>query len=118
MIRKLDSSKGNVLEYEVKSKMTKEENDQLMVEVSAAIERFGEVRLLVRLWDMPGVEFSAIDDRLKFAKDHLIDIERYALVSDSNLAEYLAEVTDTVTGIDLRHFRMEEEAEARAWVHE
>ncbi|WP_368504982.1 STAS/SEC14 domain-containing protein [Alkalihalophilus sp. As8PL] len=118
MIRKLSTSKNNIVEYEVDDKITEEENEQVLEELEGLINEYGQIRLLVRLNEMAGVELSAIDKRVKFAKEHLSQIEKYALVSDSNLAEYVSKVSDKVTKMDMRHFAKDEEEMARSWVRD
>ncbi|SES14876.1 STAS/SEC14 domain-containing protein [Salipaludibacillus aurantiacus] len=118
MIRKLETSRENILEYEVIDKLTEEENEQVLDEVRQCIRKYGKVRFLVRLKDMPHTELSAIDDRLKFAKEHMSQIEKYALVTDYDAAEYIGKFADKLTSINVRQFAKDEEEMARSWVRE
>lgn len=118
MIKKLSTSRENILEYEVDDKLTEEENVRVIDEIKVVLRKFGKARLLVKAEKMPQIELSAIDDRLKFAKDHLDQIEKYALVTDSDLAEYISKVSDKVVKVDIRQFAVDEEEMARSWIRE
>lgn len=117
MIKQMERSHDNVLGYEVTGdKVTEKEYQQVIGQVRTAIDEHGKVRLLVRVPGFPKSELSALDDRLRFAREHLGDIERYAVVGDSKAMEVLTKMTDKVIRADLRHFAPEEEETAWSWV--
>ncbi|MDV2884475.1 STAS/SEC14 domain-containing protein [Alkalihalophilus pseudofirmus] len=118
MIRKLSTSTENIIEYEVDDTLTDEENKEVLDELKTVINQYGKIKILVRLNEMAGVELSAIDDRLAFAKEHLSDIEKYAIVSDGNLTEYISKLADKMTQMDMRHFAKDEEKMARSWIRD
>lgn len=117
MYRKLPQSHDNVLGYEVAGTVTEEEYRQVAGELREVIDEHGKVRVLVRVPEMPDQELRAtLGDRLRFLKDHVGDIERYALVSEDRTAEWLGKVTDKVTPIELKLFSTDEEPQAWQWV--
>ena len=52
MYRKLERSSGNVLGYEARGKLTKEELGVILADMEEAIDCFGEVNVLVYLPEM------------------------------------------------------------------
>ncbi|MFY1652429.1 STAS/SEC14 domain-containing protein [Solwaraspora sp. WMMB762] len=114
MITKI-GQEGNVLGYEVAGKLTEQEYHDLYRELRAAIAEYGSVSVLGRLPDdgLPGMELSAIDDRLRFAREHLTDIDRAAVVGGNRVAEWVTRASDAMTPIELRHF--DAGAEQHAW---
>ena len=118
MIRKLDWSQRNVLAYEAAGKMTEEENERTLGELKVAIKEHGMVNILVRLPEMARPEAGAVDDRLRFVKEHINDIERYAIVGDHKKIKVISSIADKLIGIDIRYFSLDEEKEAREWVLE
>ncbi len=87
MLKKLDEGTGNVLGYEIRGKLTEKEFETLSEEFKAVIAEHGKVRLLIRVPEMPGVEFGALAENLKLAP-YASDIERYAIVGDGALLEW------------------------------
>ncbi|CAN5576139.1 hypothetical protein BH24ACT22_BH24ACT22_16700 [soil metagenome] len=104
MLKKLNESAGNVLGYEVKGKLTEKEFEALSVELKAVIAEHGKVRLLVRMPEMPGVEFGALVEDLKLAK-YANDIERCALVGDATLLEWAEKLGNPLIGGEDEAFR-------------
>ena len=118
IIRKLEWSQRNVLAYEASGKMTEEENERTLGEIKAAIKEHGKVNIFVRLPEMARPEAGAVDDRLRFVKEHINDIERYAIVGDQKKIKVISSIADKLIGIEIRYFSFDEENEAREWVLE
>ncbi len=103
MLTKLDQSKGNVLGYEMEGKVTEKEFEALSEEFKTAVAEHGEVRLLVRIPEIPGVEPGAMLEDLKLAP-YASDIERYAIVSDINAAGWAESLGNALIGGEIKHF--------------
>lgn len=116
MYKRLDRSHANILGYEVEGKITEEEYEQLTTEVRAAIGTHGSVRLLVRARGFPTAEIKAVDEQLSFARDHLSDIERYAVVTDHTGLELVTKASEKLVNVDIRQFDLEDEEAAWAWL--
>lgn len=112
-IRKLDESTDNVLGYEVRGRITKEEFETFEKDFEAEISTHGKVRILLYLPEIPAIEPGALWEDLKLAR-YLRDIEKYAVVSDSDFAEWGAKVNDAV----VRSFDTSQYDEAWRWVRE
>ncbi|MDG5815488.1 STAS/SEC14 domain-containing protein [Chitinispirillales bacterium ANBcel5] len=116
MIKKLDWSHDNIVAYEASGTLSKEENQQVFSELREIIAKQDKIRLYVKLPEIAFPDLNAISERLSFAKDHLKDIERYVLVSNIKAMEWVSKLAGIFTGIEFRHYSLEDEALAKAWI--
>ena len=117
MYEKLDRSEGNVLGYEIEGEVTEEDLDEILSEMESAIEEYeDDLSVLLRLDSVPGFEFGALDEDLRFWLEHRDDIEKYAIVTDNSLIEGLVAVEDRLTDIGMREFDPEELEAAWLWL--
>jgi hypothetical protein len=115
MIRRLDEGTGNVLGYEITGKLTEKEFETLSEEFKAVVAEHGRVRLLVRMSEIPRMELGALAEDLKLAP-YANDIERYAIVSDSTLIEWIQKIGGLFIGGEVRHFEDSRYEEAWRWL--
>jgi len=118
MLRRLDSSEENIIEYEVTENVTEEESKRILEELNNLIKMYGSIKVFIRAYSIPTPELSAVSDRLSFAKDHLSKIEKYALVTDSRINTALENMIDPDINMELKVFPPEKEEEARAWLRD
>src|ERR671921_2348534 len=97
MIRRLEESSGNVLGWEVTGKVTEEEVRTLSEEFKAAIAEHGKVRVLVRMRQIPRMGLGAWVEDFKLTP-YAKNIERYAIVSYSNLFEWTSKIAEAFIG--------------------
>src|ERR671921_819998 len=97
MIRRLDVSSGNVLGWEVTGKVTEEEVRTLSEEFKAAIAGHAKVRVVVRMRQIPRMGLGAWVEDFKLTP-YAKNIERYAIVSDSNLFEWTSKIAEAFIG--------------------
>lgn len=116
MIQKLDWSRENVFAYEASGKMTKEENIRVFNELREGIRKHGKVRILIKMEKMAWPEPGAICERFSFAREHLRDIERYAVVTDIPLVGPVAKGIGLIIGIQFRQYSLDDELLAKTWV--
>jgi hypothetical protein len=102
--RKLERSSGNVLGYEARGMLTKDELGTILADMEEAIDRFGEVNLLVYLPEIPRPDLGAIGEDLEFARKHTKDVDRYAVVGGSALLDLVARLEGPLVGIEIKHF--------------
>ena len=115
-MKKLDQSKGNVLGYEMKGKVTEKEFEDLSEEFKTAVTEHGKVRLLVRIPEIPGVEPGAMVEDLKLAP-HASNIERYAILRDNRAAAgWVESLGNALIGGEIKHFEDSQYEEAWRWV--
>src|ERR671921_182809 len=97
MIRRLEETSGNVLGWEVTGKVTEEEVRTISEEFKAAIAEHGKVRVLVRMRRIPRMELTAWVEDFKLTP-YAKNVERYAIVSDSNLFEWTTKIAEAFIG--------------------
>lgn len=117
ILKKLEESSGNILGYEARDGITEEEFASFEQEFEAAISRYGKVRVLLYMPEVPGVGPGALWEDLKLAR-RLNDIERYAIVTDSDLTKWGAKVDDALIGGKLKSFDTSRYEEAWRWLRE
>ena len=115
MIRRLQESSGNVLGWEVTGKVTEKEVRTLSEEFKAAIAEHGKVRVLVRMRQIPRMELTAWVEDFKLTP-YAKDVERYAIVSDTNLFEWTSKIAEAFIGGEVRRFEDSRYEEAWRWV--
>jgi hypothetical protein len=115
MIRRLEESSGNVLGWEATRKVTEEEVRTLSEEFKAAIAEHGKVRVLVRMRQIPRMELAAWVEDFKLTP-YAKDVERYAIVSDTNLFEWTSKIAEAFVGGEVRRFEDSRYEEAWRWV--
>ncbi|WP_018924837.1 STAS/SEC14 domain-containing protein [Salsuginibacillus kocurii] len=116
MIERLDESTGSILAYQVVGQLTEEDYQQLTDDVQNIVQEEGEVRLLMHLPELPTTELRTIDDRLRFAREHVGNIHKVALIGDQRLVDWGASIYDSTLGIDVKHFTDEQQNEAWEWL--
>jgi hypothetical protein len=114
--RKLEESSGNVLGYEVRSKLTEEELGTILTDMEEAIDRFGRINLLIYVPEIPMPDLGAIGEDLKFTCKHTKDIGRYAVVGGSALLDWVARLEGPLVGIEIKHFEPDRLKEAWRWL--
>ncbi len=115
MLQKLPQSNGKVLAYAIRGNISEEDLRMVDSEIQTTVQRHGQVRLLVNYEDLSGFDLDALDEDLRLAR-HLGNIERYAVVSDNRLYDWVTSGYDAVSDIDMRHFKPGDEALAWAWL--
>lgn len=115
MLKRLDEGTENVLDYEVKGKLTQEEFENFSAEIKSAITEHGKVRLLIRMNEIPRMELGALTEDLKLTR-HANDLERYAIVSDSTTVGFVEEFGEALIGGEVKHFEDGQYDEAWRWV--
>lgn len=110
------TSDGSVIEVIVNGRLLREENKELIVQLEAAIERHGSIRLLIRLEDFRGVDIRAVIEGLKSDCRHLGKFERIAVVGDRLWEEWITRIGALVVTVETRYFDVHSLPEAEAWI--
>jgi hypothetical protein len=117
MLRRLEKSHDHVIGYTLADDVSEQEYEQLASELRDEIARHGGIRLLYRLTDLsPSSFFTALDERVRFAREHADDIDRVAVVTDDTATELLSRLGDVFSGIEVQTFSTEDEPKAWAWI--
>lgn len=112
----MSESSGKTLGYKITGKITEAEYQALRAELNRAIAEHGKIRLLVSIPELPAMEWGVFDEDLRFAAQHMNDIERFAVVGDSTLVEWMTKLSGAVVGTEVRHFEPTEMDDAWRWV--
>lgn len=118
MLKKLPTSQGNILEYELEGKLTEEEGREATKEVERLIEEHGSINILEYAVNMPKLDVSSIKDYFSFAKENMKHVDKYALVTDSHVAAAAVKASDVVTKANFRTFGTEDLEKARSWIRQ
>jgi SpoIIAA-like len=115
MIRRLEESSTDVLGWEVTGKVTEDEVRALSEEFKAAIAEHGKVRVLIQMRRLPRMEIAAWVEDFKLTP-YAKNVERYAIVSDSNLFEWTSKIAEAFIGGEVRRFEDSRYEEAWRWL--
>jgi len=120
MINKLDWSKENIIAYEASGVISKEEHIQIYSELQELIAKYGKLRIFIRLPKMAWPEPAALSLRFSFARKHINDFEKYAVVSNLKIIPWLISIIDLISMLfsktRYRHYRIEDELLAKTWI--
>src|SRR5690606_35328432 len=81
------------------------------------IQRERSVCLLVKLPEEPGHDqLAALNEKLRFFRDHADNIERYALVTKKTCLKWASAAAHVLTPMEVRPYGLEEEEAAWRWL--
>ncbi len=112
----ITESSDDLLEVRLTGKLHKDDYDEFVPAVEAAIERAGKIRFLIVMDDFHGWDMVAIWEDTKFDLKHHADIARLAMVGDKKWEEWMAKICRPFTGAKIKYFDATETDAARAWI--
>lgn len=117
-LRIIETSKNDVLGFEINGHLGCEEIDRMAREVNAMRIEQTPRAVLVRYKSYEGIDPSAVLDReyLKMKLGLLNQIEKYALVGAPEWMRELVDMMHSLLDVDFRTFDLEDEAEAWEWL--
>ena len=80
----------DLVEVRMTGKLHKDDYDEFVPAVEAAIERTGKIRFLIIMEDFHGWDMAAVWEDTKFDMKHHADISRLAMVGDKKWEEWMA----------------------------
>ncbi len=104
------------LEVHASGKLTKEFYQQFVPAVEEQIEASGQLRVLFVMKDFHGWTAGALWEDVKFDVKHWKDIERLAIVGESQWEKGMAAFCKPFTKAKIKYFDHEQIDEARTWV--
>lgn len=119
MINKLPESEGSVLGFEITSKVTLEEEKQMIEKFDKALEEHSEVSALVVLGKEAGFGVKAGIEDLKWVMKNMKKLHKIAVVSESSVWKWLVALDSPfakLVGISEKHFEPSELGDAWTWV--
>lgn len=117
MYRQLQASHDNVLGFQFSGTITEQEAKEIMDHLSRVIRREQSVCLLVKLPEEPEhTQLAALNERLRFFRDHADRIERYALVTSKTSLKWASRAAHVLSPMEVRPYELSEEDEAWRWL--
>lgn len=113
-----DESEGKVLAVQVSGKLTKADYVFFAPEFERLVQRNGKLRVLFDLAGFHGWEAGALWEDIKFDFKHYADVERLALVGDTEWEHGMSLFCKPFTKATIRFFHHAEAAGARKWLNE
>ncbi|MBA2663075.1 MAG: STAS/SEC14 domain-containing protein [Bradymonadaceae bacterium] len=93
-----------------------EDVDRVASRLEKVFDAHDKVNLLIKLEDIEGVDADTLWKNLKLTAKHFDEIERFGVVGDSEMIEWMARISKPITSADVRHFDVDEVGEAERWV--
>jgi hypothetical protein len=107
---------GKVLMIELSGKLHKYDYHHFVPVVEKAVKENGKVRMLVQMIDFHGWDFDGLWEDVKFDAGHFHDIERIAIVGDTDWEKWMALFCWPFTAATIRYFSEDRLAEAKTWI--
>lgn len=117
-IQLTEENGGKILVVQVSSKLTKADYEHFVPEFDRLIEQHGKLRLLFDMTDFHGWDVSAAWEDIKFGVKHFADIERLAMVGETQWQHGIAMFGKPFTKAAIRYFDHAEAKTARQWLGE
>ena len=93
MLELLDIGNDKTVAYRLGGKITEEEMKLVISEIRKKIENYGEVSIYQEMEHIPGVEFEAIVEKIKFFSDiGISNINRIAIVTHKKWVHKIIEL--------------------------
>ncbi|MCD2198867.1 MULTISPECIES: STAS/SEC14 domain-containing protein [unclassified Halobacterium] len=118
MYEKLDRSGGRVVGYQVRDELSEEDVEAMLQDIEETIHEEGSARVLVYMPTVPVPDLDALDEDIGFWLHHGDDLEKYAVVGDNRLLEWVTDLEDRVTDVDLEYFGAADLDDAWEWLRE
>ncbi len=108
---------GNkLLKVKVSGKLSAEDYETLEPGDETLIASSGKINILFLMHDFHGWDLGAVWEDIKFATKHCRDIEKIAMVGESNWEKWMATICKPFTLSSIKYFEAGQEAEARQWL--
>ena len=116
MFKILNLTQNNLIAFQVKGKVTKEDYDRLTPLLEKTSREHDTKKLYVEIENIQGIEPSALWEDLKAYFQHYKDYDRIAIVSDGKVIEILTKAAKPFVSGEVRFFRDPDLLRARQWV--
>jgi hypothetical protein len=109
---------GTIVTLKFREKLDKTDYDMFVPMLEAQILKSSPIRLLAELHDFKGWTTGALWEDTKFGTKYFNDIERLAIVGDSQWQKGISVFIKPFTAAKVRYFFMEEIDKARKWIRQ
>lgn len=109
----------NLAVFNISGKLGKAEYDQILSEIESAIEKVGDIKILVLLEDFTGWEKAKGWEDASFADRNDVYIKRFAIVGDEKWRDLVSVFTlKGLRPVPIEYFSEGKEQAARQWLSE
>lgn len=108
--------RGNVIAVRAEGKLTDGDYKSFLPTVEAVIKEHGKARLLIDMTLFEDWDWRAAWDDLIFELKHWRQLERVAVISESEHADWASKLADFLTGEDTKFFGPDESDAAWKWI--
>lgn len=117
-IRIIETSRPDVLGFELNGKATKEEMEAATRHFGDKLKSEGALRMLGRIRRLGGIEMGGLlsSDYFAMKRGFLSRLERYAVVGGPAWIRTMVGMMQPLTNVDIRHFDADEEGRAWEWL--
>jgi hypothetical protein len=117
-IKIIETSRPDVLGFELDGKAGKEELDAVTAHFNAKLEGDTPLRMFGRLKRIGGFEMSGLwnSDYFAMKRGFVSRLERYAIVGGPAWVRTTANMMQPLLKVEIRHFKADEEARAWEWL--
>ena len=116
MFEKMSQSAGNILGYEAKGMIRKEDYAALTTDVEALLQQEDSIRLLLDLEGFEGEEIKAWGADWKFGREYKKEIAKAAVVGDKKRQKYMTSLLDAFMPNEVKFFSTGEREAAWEWL--
>ncbi len=119
MIKELPESKGHLLAFEIKGKISIEQEKELISKADRIVQEYGKIRVLALLDEGASWGVKAGIEDLKWCMAHMKNIEKFAIVSSSRVWKWLVTIDGFfagIIGIGEKHFQPSDSEDAWKWI--
>ncbi len=107
---------GKIVTLVFKGKLDKADYELLVPQLEGLMDRDEKIRLLIELRDFEGWTLGAAWEETKFTIKHFNDIERMAIVGDSQWKKGMAGFVKPFTAATVQYFDMSDMEGAKQWI--
>ncbi len=118
MFQFIPVAEENTFAVKVSGKLTDEDYQQFLPQLTTLIHKYGPISLLVELEDFKGWEPKAAWDDFRFGKEHDKDFIRIAIVGRKSWHRWMVALGDAFTDTKIRFFFRDDLQEAWDWLRE
>ena len=109
---------GRVLYISISGQLHKEDYQQMVPVIEAAMGQHNKIRLLVQMTDFHGWDAGALWQDIKFDAKHFKDIESLALVGDKRWEKGMSIFCNPFTTAKIKYFDVKDLNQAQLWIAE
>lgn len=111
-------AQGRIIEVGISGKLTRSDYDEFVPKIDEAVERYGQIRLLLDFVGFEGLTMGALFEDTRFAFLHYNAIFRLAVVGDKRWEQVMTTLCKPFTNADVVYYDVSEIELARAWLRE